>query len=104
MRRTEQIDLKTVVFNGKNIWQDVNHVSHTIKEMDSDYIKNCVHYIIRKRDTVVVPTWRVEIFKDYIYTFLCELSEREECKPYIEWVNWKPIVWYKEIDFVYLKI
>jgi hypothetical protein len=56
MRKAEQIDLNTVVFNGKNIWQDVNHVAHTIKEMDSDYIKNCVHYIIRKRDTVVVPT------------------------------------------------
>lgn len=103
MRKAEQIDLKTVVFNGRNIWIDAEHNEHQIKDMDSDYIKNCVHYIIRKRDSDNIQC-RIPTFKDYIYTFLCELADRKEYLPHIEWVDWKPIVWYENVDFVYLRI
>lgn len=103
MRKAELIDLKTVTFNGRVIWQDADHNEHRIKEMDSDYIKNCIHYIIRKRDSYNIQH-RIPVFKDYIYTFLCELADRKECVPFIKWINWKPVVWYEEVDFVYLEI
>lgn len=103
MRKTEQIDLKNVIFHGRQIWQDAQYNEHQIKEMDSDYIKNCIHYIIRKRSSDRIQM-RISIFKDYLYTFLCELSDRKECTPYIEFVDWNPVVWYEEVDFVYLKV
>lgn len=103
MKKVEQVNLRTVPFYGRDVWMDVYHNAHSIKEMDGDYIKNCVHYIIRKRESDKIQ-WRIPIFKDYLYSFLCELDDRKECVPFIEWVDWKPVVWYKEIDFVYLKV
>jgi hypothetical protein len=53
------------------LWEDIEGNLHAIKDMDTDYIKNCIHKIYKSNGT-----WRPE----YLRLFEHELRSRKHVK------------------------